>query len=176
MTIPDPTVPFVAATAALGGAGVAKLFRPGDTARALRLAGFPVGQTLVRVGSAAEVVVAVVAFLAPRAVGGALVAAAYLGFAGFIALALTRGWALASCGCFGRPDTPPTRAHALLNLGAAAAAVWWAVAGSAHTGVAAWGRLVNHSPWHGGPLVLVTAVVMGLAYIGWTNPVAAARR
>lgn len=173
---PPPTAPFVAATLLLAAAGVAKVIRPSDTATALRTAGFPVGPSWVRAGAAAEVVAAVVAFAAPAWLGGTVIAVAYVSFAAFVVLALRNGWALASCGCFGRPDTPPTRAHAVLNGGAAAFAIWWAAAGPASSGPAAWGRLFFHSPWHGGPLGLVTVVVVLLAYLLWTDPMPAARR
>ena len=53
------------------------------------------------------------------------VAAAYLLFSAFVALARHRGGVLGSCGCFGRPDTPATGAHLVLTaaLAATAAAV-----------------------------------------------------
>jgi hypothetical protein len=83
---------------------------------------------------------------------------------------------LASCGCFARPDTPPTVAHAALNLGAAACAVWWAVAWRDAQGPSRLGRLFFHQPWHGGPLMFVTLVVAGTAYLVWNNPLPAVRR
>ena len=39
----------------------------------------------------------------------------YAGFTAFVVIALRRGGVLSSCGCFGRADTPPTRAHALVT-------------------------------------------------------------
>jgi hypothetical protein len=173
---PPPTAPYLATIVLLAAAGVAKVIRPSDTATALRTAGIPAGPAWVRAGAGVEVVAAAVALVAPSWLGGSLIAATYLTFAGFIVLALYKGWALASCGCFGRPDTPPTRAHAVLNCGAAAAAIWWAAAGPASGGPAVWGRLFVHSPWHGGPLVLVTAVVVLMAYLLWSDPIPAARR
>ena len=67
----------------------------------------------------------VAAVLAPGRVTAALVAAAYLVFTAFVALARHRGGVLGSCGCFGRPDTPATGAHLVLTaaLAATAAAV-----------------------------------------------------
>ena len=52
---------------------------------------------------------------------------AYAGFTAFVVLALTRGGVLSSCGCFGKADTPPTRAHAVVTGAAAlvALAVAW---------------------------------------------------
>ena len=64
--------------------------------------------------------------LAALSIGGpvptALLGLSYLGFTGFVVLALRRGGAVSSCGCLGRPDTPPTRTHAVVTttLGVAA--------------------------------------------------------
>jgi hypothetical protein len=176
VSLPPVTAPFVAATVLLGAAGLAKTIRPADTANALRAAGIPASRTLVRAGAVAEVGLAAAALMAPGPLTGALVAAAYTTFAVFVMLALQRGWALASCGCFGRPDTPPTVAHALLNAGAAASAVWWAAAWRGGSGGSHLGRLFFHQPWHGLPLMLVTLVVTGMAYLVWTNPLPAAQR
>jgi hypothetical protein len=176
MSLPPVTAPYLAAVALLGVAGVAKAVRPAETANALTAAGLPGRRAWVRAGAVVEVGLAVAAFVAPGVLTGALVAVAYGLFAAFIVVALQRGWPLTSCGCFGRPDDPPTIAHAVLNIGAAACAVWWAVAWPAGFGVSHLVRLFFHEPWHGGPLVLVSAVVAGLAYLVWTDPLPAARR
>jgi hypothetical protein len=176
VNLPPVTAPFLAAVILLGAAGIAKAIRPSDTSNALRRAGLRVGSGAVRAGALAEVAVAAAALLAPGAVTGALVAAAYASFAGFIVVALRKDWPLASCGCFGRPDTPPTVAHAALDAGAAASALWWALAWSGGAAVSRLGRLFFHQPWHGAPLVLVALVVAGLAYLVWTDPLPAARR
>jgi hypothetical protein len=183
MSLPATAAPYLAATVLLAAAGVAKMVRPGDTVNALRAAGLsprPV-RSLVRVGAAAEVALAVAAVVVPGVVTGALVGAVYAGFAVFIVVALRRGWAISSCGCFGRPDTPPTRAHAVLNVGAAVSAIWWAATWEAGTsgsgdGLARLGQLLGHEPWHGAPLALLVLVVSGLAYLIWTDPLPAARR
>ena len=83
MTVPAVTAPYLAAVALLGLAGVSKLARPNDTARALQIAGLPASRTWVRAGAAGEVLVAVVAFAVPGAVTGALVAASYAAFTAF---------------------------------------------------------------------------------------------
>ncbi len=171
MSIPPITAPFLAATVMLGAAGVAKLLRPADTARALQVAGIPAGRTAVRAGALLEVAICVAALAAPGPVTGGLVAAAYAVFTLFVLTALRRGWPLSSCGCFGRPDSRPTYAHAVLNLGAAATALWWAVAGPDRAA-----RFLSHQPWHGAPLLLVSLVIAGLAHVVWTNPVAGAAR
>jgi hypothetical protein len=176
VTLSPIAAPYLAAALVLGAAGVAKLIRPADTATALRAAGFPVGAVLVRIGAIAEVAVAVAALADPGPLTGALVAAAYAAFAVFIVLALRRGWALSSCGCFGRPDTPPTVAHAVLNGTAAASGLWWAVSWQGKQGLSQLGRLFSHQPWHGGPLALVALVLAGLGYLVWTDPLPAARR
>jgi hypothetical protein len=176
MNLPPVTAPYLAAIALLGAAGVVKAIRPAETANALSAAGLPLGRAWVRAGAVGEVGVAVLAFVVPGTVTGAVVAIAYGLFAAFIVVAIQRGWALTSCGCFGRPDSPPTVAHAVLNVGAAVSAVWWAVAWPAGFGVSHLARLFFHQPWHGGPLVFVSAVVAGLAYLVWTDPLPAARR
>jgi hypothetical protein len=160
----------------LGFAGAAKAVHPDDTATALAGAGLRTGRTVVRAGAVAEVGLAVAAVAWPSPLTGALVAAAYCGFAGFIVVALRRGWALESCGCFGRPDTPPTRAHAVLNSAAAAAAVWWAATVPTRGWAGGFERFFVHSPWSGGPLALITLVITGLAHLIWTNPIPAARQ
>ena len=165
MSAPAATAPFLAATAVLAAAGLAKLWRPDDTTRALRVAGWPAHRQLVRVGAAAEVAIAVAAVAAPGPVSAALVAAAYAAFTAFVGVALVKGWPLSSCGCFGRPDARPGRAHLVLDAGAAAASVWWAVGAPRRVG-----PLFDHGPWDGAPLALVTILIAGLAYLIWTNP------
>ncbi len=180
MSLPATAAPYLAATVLLGAAGVAKAIRPGDTANALRAAGLTSRPlpALVRVGAVGEVALALAAVAVPCALTGALVAAAYTGFAAFILMALRRGWPLSSCGCFGRPDAPPTRAHAALNVGAAASAVWWAATwGAVPVGAGdRLGQLFGHEPWHGAPLGLLVVVLSGLAYLIWADPLPAARR
>jgi len=165
LAAPAVTAPFLAAAAILAVAGVAKIRRPDDTARALIVAGLPAHRRLVRAGALAEVAVGAAAVAVPGPVTGTLVAASYAAFTLFVGLALARGWPLSSCGCFGRPDARPGYVHLLLDAGAAAAAIWWAV--GAPSGI---GPLFVHSPWHGIPLALVAAVIAGLAYLIWTNP------
>jgi hypothetical protein len=175
VSLPSVTAPYLAAVLLLGMAGVAKVLRPVDTANALRAAGLPSGRTLVRVGALGEVALAVTALVVPGPLTGAMVAAAYAGFAVFVAVALNHGWVLASCGCFGRADTRPTVAHAALNVGAAASALWWALAWPAGGGLSRLGRLFDHQSWHGAALALIIVVVAGLAYLVWTDPRPAAR-
>jgi hypothetical protein len=158
---PAATAPFLAAVALLGGAGLAKLWRPDDTAGALRVAGLPSHRHLVRAGAALEVAIAAGAVAAPGRFTGSLVAVAYLAFSAFVAIALLRRWPIASCGCFGRADARPGFWHLVLDAGATVAACSWAVDAPAHLG-----SLFVRSPGLG----LVSAVIAGLAYAVWTNP------
>lgn len=110
-----------AAALVLGVAGVAKVVSPDGTRVALRTAGLPSGRWLARLLGAVEVVFAVVALVVAGQTGALLVALAYLGFAGFSALLLTRSRGQASCGCFGGTDSPVTAIHVVLNVIIAAA-------------------------------------------------------
>jgi hypothetical protein len=119
-------VPYAAAAVLLVVAGVPKALDPGDLHRAVRSVGMPVGPGAVRAFAVVEVVVGLVALLSPGRVGAALVGLLYAGFTGFVLTALRRGGVLSSCGCFGKSDTPPTRAHAVLT--GSASVVGFAVA------------------------------------------------
>lgn len=133
--------PFLAAAALLVAAGVPKLADPLPLVRALRSVGLPAGRRSVRALALAEVLVGLLAIAAPNRVSALGVALAYLAFTGFVALALGRGGVLGSCGCFGKPDTPPTAVHLVLTAALAACAgvvalappasgVWAATAGA----------------------------------------------
>jgi hypothetical protein len=63
----------------------------------------------------------------------------------------------------------------VLNAGAAASALWWALAWPAGGGLSRLGRLFDHQSWHGAALTLIIVVVAGLAYLVWTDPRPAAR-
>jgi len=154
---PAWTGPYLAAALLLVAAGLAKMRRPADTAIALRRAGLPVPDWVVRAGAGAEVAAGCWAFTSSRA-AALLVAVSYLGFAGFVVLALRRGSPVSSCGCFGRADSPPTVSHVVLNLAAAATAGWAAL--HAHPGVV---TVLRHQPLAGVPLVLLTGAGAYLA-------------
>jgi hypothetical protein len=112
---------MAAALLVLGGA--MKAAAPSDTASALRGMGLPGAKVLVRVGGAAEAVIGVLALARGDRVAAALVALSYLAFAGFVTVALLQHAPIATCGCFGKADTPPSLVHLGLNVVAAAAAV-----------------------------------------------------
>jgi hypothetical protein len=110
----DAAVPALALLSA--AAGAAKVARPADTARALRAAGLPVGASVVRAAAAAETMVGAAVLAGAGRPALALLAASYLVFGVFVSTALVRRWPLATCGCFGEPDTPPTALHAAVCL------------------------------------------------------------
>ncbi|HEX3005234.1 MAG TPA: MauE/DoxX family redox-associated membrane protein [Angustibacter sp.] len=120
--------PFLAAAALLVLAGVPKLADPSSLVLALRSVRLPARPVLGRLLAAGEIAVGALALVAPGRLSGVLVAASYLAFTAFVALALARGGVLASCGCFGRPDTPPTRTHLAVTvvLAASGVALAWA--------------------------------------------------
>ncbi|HEY1733999.1 MAG TPA: MauE/DoxX family redox-associated membrane protein [Acidimicrobiales bacterium] len=156
--------PYLAACALLVVAGLAKAGRPDDTARAaVHVLGGTVGRWrwAVRTGAAAEVVVGAAALVVVEPALAGTVAASYVAFCGFVVVARHRGGPLASCGCFGRPDTPPTVLHASVDAGLALAAAWVAVAGPAGWTV----PLVGQGPWLGIPLVLASAACAFVAVL-----------
>jgi hypothetical protein len=114
--------PFLAASGLLVLAGVPKLKDPMPLVRALRSARLPASRGLVRALAVVEVVVGVSAVVHPGRLTGTAVSASYLVFTAFVALTLRRGGVLGSCGCFGRPDTPPTVVHLAVTAAFAAAA------------------------------------------------------
>jgi hypothetical protein len=149
---------FVAATLLILAAAP-KLRYPDDTVRALRSTGLPGSDLIVRLLAVAELAIGAYALLVGDRWSAGLVAASYVGFTAFVVLARTRDGVVSSCGCFGTPDTPPTRSHivvtGLLALGAAGAAL--APAGPA------WHLADN--PGQGLALLLLTGVCVGFAYL-----------
>jgi hypothetical protein len=169
--------PYLAACLLLVAAGAAKVARPDDTARAVgsvvRLPLRPL-RTLVRAGAAAEAALGLVALLRPAPVTAGLVAASYLGFAGFVAVARATGGPLATCGCFSTPDTPATRTHVAVTLGFAVSAA--VVAAGVPAGWIT--HVLADQPWRGVPVVLLAVLCAWLAYLAMTRLalVGAARR
>jgi hypothetical protein len=157
---------FLVASALLVLAGAAKVARPDDTARALAvLASRPYGprwRWLVRAGALAEAAVGIAALAAPRPITAALVAASYAAFSGVVVLARRRGGPLATCGCFGRPDTPPTLVHLCLNVVFAGSALVVAVSSPA---AGTLGSDLVTQPGAGIPLVFVSAVGVWLSLL-----------
>jgi hypothetical protein len=156
---------YLIAAGLLCVAGVAKALRPDDTA--LAMAALSPGRpplrlvrSVVRAGALAEAALGAVAILFPRPAIAALVALSYLVFVAVVTYARWRGGPLATCGCFGRLDTPPTALHLVLNLVLAAAATAVAICGSPGSTL---GQQLVHQPWAGFPLVFASAVGVWLS-------------
>jgi hypothetical protein len=152
--------PFAIAAALLVAGGVAKAARPGDTANALGAVGLPRSTLLVRLGGLGEAAVGIAALAVGDRITALLVAISYLSFTVFVAAALRTGAPIASCGCFGKADTPPTRLHVAFNLGAVAAAV--AVAAQPSAGL---GTELPGQPLAGVPFLLLVACGVGVAFL-----------
>jgi hypothetical protein len=146
--------PYLAAALLLVVAGVAKALDPLSLVRALRSAGLAVRAPLlsrfVRVAAVLEAVVGGVAIVSPSRTAALAVAASYAGFTLFVLQALRTGSPLASCGCFGKADTPPTRLHAIVTGALALAALMAAGRPGIDIGVG---------------LVVVTGVLAYLTYL-----------
>ena len=176
--------PYLIGCTLLVVAGAMKAVRPDDTARALaplmpaRLGALsPFGRLrwIIRSAAVVEAGLGVVAFVLPRAGSAALVAASYVAFAGGVAYARSRGGALASCGCFGTPDTPATLLHVVVDL------VFAVAAASVATSAPSEGTILTvlaHQPLHGVALLVVSAVGAWLTYLTLTmlGALQAARR
>jgi hypothetical protein len=150
--------PFVVAACLLAGAGFAKAVQPASTAGALAAMHLPHRRWMVRTGGFVEAALACVAIVTGNAVLALLVAVSYLAFAGFVIAALRTGAPLASCGCFGKIDTPPHPLHVVLDLLAACAAVGVAIDGG--TSIS---RVLSDQPWNGLPFVLLVAIGVAAA-------------
>ncbi len=144
----------------LVAAGVAKGIAPQAASGALRGMGLPSSALFVRLLGLIEVAIGLTAIVTgsgPAALG---LAASYVGFAGFVAIALTRNIPISSCGCFGKDDTPPTWAHFVFNL-----------AGAATAGLAAANPIGNPSAWLAElnslavPYLILTSVTLFFSYI-----------
>lgn len=116
--VPLLSGPFLAISLLLAVAGIMKVYRPVYTTGALRAAGVPVGDGLVRMLGVAEVVVGVGAVITGATQWAIGVGLFYLGFTVFVLVALRSGAPIASCGCFGSPDTPPGVGHVAVDVGA----------------------------------------------------------
>ena len=150
--------PYLASAALLVAAGGAKLLDPLPLVRALRSVGLPAPRPLVRAGALAELGLGLAAIVTGSALAAAGVAASYAVFTAFVLVALHRGGVLASCGCFGKADTPPTRTHVAVTgaFALVAAAVALQPLGALST-------VLRGSPAL--PLLVTTAAVAVTAYL-----------
>jgi hypothetical protein len=154
-------IPYAAAAVLLGVAGVPKVRDPGNLVRAVRSVGMPFGRGAVRSFAVAEVVVAAAALVVPGRLTALLLAAVYAVFTVFVLVALHRGGVLSSCGCFGRADTPPTRAHAMVTGAASGVALLVAVD---PPGTGAWSWLGGAGA---GAVVGFVALVALVGFLAW---------
>jgi hypothetical protein len=125
------TPPFLVAALLLCVAGTLKLRSPKTAAAALRALGLPGAPWMIRTLAAGELALGALCAVHPTRVGAAVLAGAYVTFAG-MAAALASG--RVACGCFGEDETPVSAAHWIASalLGAVAAAA--AAAGPAGLG------------------------------------------
>jgi hypothetical protein len=167
--------PYLVACALLMIAGIMKLIRPDDTARAIALV-VPVRlrrplqfrslRVLIRIGALAEVVVGTVAMFLPHPITAALVAASYAVFVGVVVYVRSKGGSLASCGCFGSLDTPATRLHVVINSGLAIAGA--AVALDAPAGGSTVSILAGQ-PLYGVPFVAAGSLCIWLTFLALSS-------
>jgi len=159
--VPALTGPFLAAAALLVAGGAGKARHPVPLQRALRTLHLPASAGLVRGVALAELLIGLSALLLGGVVPALLVALSYAAFAGFVGLALARGGVLASCGCFGRSDTPPTGTHLVLTAGFALVGAVSVVSAPPSVGEA----LGSGSLLYGVALLLLATAITVLAYL-----------
>ena len=157
--------PFLAAAGLLVAAGGLKVVDPAPLVRALRSLGVHAPAGAVRVAAADEVALGVAALVTGSAADAVGVALSYAAFTGFVLLALHRGGVLASCGCFGKQDVPPSRTHAAVTAGLAIAA-----AAVATSPVGPLRDVLAGSPAAGLPLLVATAAVGATCYLALAVP------
>ncbi len=155
--------PFVVAAALLGLGGASKALEPDDTARALGVMGVRGSRSLVRVGAAAELVIAAGALAFGNRAFAVLVGLSYVVFLVFVVVALARHAPLSSCGCFGKVDTPPSAVHVTVN--ALAMVVAGAVVVDPGVGLP---DVLAAQPLAGVPFVLLASVGVYLTFIALT--------
>lgn len=156
--------PFAISCVLLALGGGAKAVRPGDTANALAAVKLPHARLLVRLGGAAELVIAIGALVLGDPVLAGLVALSYLAFAVFVLVALRSGTPISSCGCFGKIDTPPSVVHVVVDLSLAVVAAVVAVTGAA----VALPDVMADQPLLGIPFALLVAIGSYLAFVSFT--------
>jgi len=110
-----PALAFLGLLALAGGM---KALSPKLTAGALRAAGLPDSQVVVRGIGVTEVLVGVAGIVLGNSIAAYAAAAFYAGFAGFVIHALRNRLPISSCGCFGAAETPPSITHVIVNIGA----------------------------------------------------------
>lgn len=155
--------PFLAIAALLLVAGLAKVARPGPTARAMGNAGLPATPLGARLIGVAEVLIAAAAIVLGARPLALLVFAAYLLFAAFTIRLIARTGGTADCGCFGADEAPATQQHVALDLGAAAIAAFAALAPPGTIG-----SVLADQPLHGVPFVALVGMCTWLGFVSFT--------
>ena len=157
--------PFLVACLLLASAGMSKAVRPRPTAAAVAALfdGLSVQRAswAVRVLAVSEAALGIAGALSPERATAALIALSYAGFAGFVTFARRRGGVLATCGCFSKPDTPPTRAHIAIDIFLAACALTLGAQGSQGS---LWSYLV-HQPLSGVPMLAACGLCAWLVFV-----------
>jgi len=110
--------PTLAVLVLLALAGGMKVASPDLTSGALRAARLPHGRSAVRVLGLVEVTIGVSAIVLGTSIMAFGAATFYAGFAWFVIHALRHRLPIASCGCFGAAETPPSINHVIVNIGA----------------------------------------------------------
>jgi len=118
---PSLAGPYLMVCVILALAGLAKVASPRPAREAIAALGVRVPLLVIRVLGTAEIALAIAAALKGGEILPSLVGMAYVAFAGFVVIMLTRGDAV-SCGCFGSASTPPSWLHVTLNIVSATAA------------------------------------------------------
>jgi hypothetical protein len=166
---------YLAAVGLLGVAGWRKVRDPGSVTDALAALGAPSAARSGRAVGAGEIGVAFAAFAwfgRPTALAVGVVYTAL----GLVALRLRRVARVEAvgCGCLGGVDAPVTAAHVALDLGAAAAAVAFAVArGGGRSLVDAAGGSIGWAVWVAALAVVgaaVAALVITDLPAAWSAP------
>ena len=152
--------PATAAAVLLVVGGASKVVRPGNTTNALEALRLPGHPAAVRLLATAEMGIGVAAVVTGGRLAWLLVAASYVGFAGFVLVAMSREGAASSCGCFGTPGAPPTAAHVLVTLAASAVAI--ATAFGSQRGPLL--DTLRDQPLLGLPFVVLTGCCVWFAY------------
>ncbi|MCU1451417.1 MAG: hypothetical protein JWP02_3587 [Acidimicrobiales bacterium] len=151
--------PLIAAALLLVATALPKLRHPEGATAMLSTLRIPVVPAVVRMWALGELVVGAMVLVVGGPLPTLLLAASYLVFAALVAGALRNG-GVASCGCLGAVETPPSAAHLVVDVGAVlvALAAMPADIGSVRA-------VVVSQPLAGIPFLLLVAVTAYLAYL-----------
>ena len=159
----------IAGTWLLLAASIAKLIKPNYTTIALRSAGIPVTNWLIRVGALSELAICAGVLIPFNHKAGVaflmLMAISYLGLGAFVAIAIVRDIPLSSCGCFGEVDSPPTVLHVIINCLYALAIGIYAL----DTHGKSVFRISAGTGWSGAAVIATSLVIAYLSYLALTE-------